>query len=87
MGIVGLIAVLMLPLAAVRRALKTVRPGQLQAAPLAGAVGILGVLVASATNPYLLSGFGMLAITIALSLTDSGSSRTSPSKPKAVATA
>jgi hypothetical protein len=42
--------------------------GALRAPPLAGAMAILGILVASATNPYLLSSFGMLCVAIGLSL-------------------
>ena len=68
MGILGLLAVLALPLAAVRRGLRVATKGALEAAPLAGAMAILGILVASATNPYLLSSFGMLSLAIGLSL-------------------
>ncbi len=68
MGVLGLLAVLALPLAAVRRGLREAAAGGLRAAPLAGATAILGILVASATNPYLLSSFGMLCVAIGLSL-------------------
>jgi O-antigen ligase len=68
MGVVGLLAVLALPLAAVRRGLRAATTGAIEAAPLAGAMAILGILVASATNPYLMSSFGMLCIAIGLSL-------------------
>jgi O-antigen ligase len=68
MGVLGLLAVLALPLAVVRRGLKEAGTGALRAQPLAGAMAILGILVASATNPYLLSSFGMLCVAIGLSL-------------------
>lgn len=68
MGVLGLLAVLALPLAAVRRGLREAATGTLEAPPLAGAMAILGILVASATNPYLLSSFGMLSLAIGLSL-------------------
>ena len=68
MGVLGLLAVLALPLAVVRRGLREATVGELRALPLAGAMAILGILVASATNPYLLSSFGMLGIAIGLSM-------------------
>jgi len=68
MGVLGLLAVLALPLAAVRRGLREAASGAMRATPLAGAMAILGILVASATNPYLLSSFGMLCVAIGLSL-------------------
>lgn len=68
MGVVGLLAVLALPLAVVRRGLREATAGELRALPLAGAMAILGILVASATNPYLLASFGMLCVAIGLSL-------------------
>lgn len=68
MGVLGLLAALALPLAVVRRGLREAAVGELQALPLAGAMAILGILVASATNPYLLSSFGMLCVAIGLSL-------------------
>jgi O-antigen ligase len=68
MGLLGLLAVLALPLVAVRRGLRDATTGALQAPPLAGAMAILGILVASATNPYLLSSFGMLCVAIGLSM-------------------
>jgi O-antigen ligase len=68
MGVLGLLAVLALPLAVVRRGLREAGTGALRAQPLAGATAILGILVASATNPYLLSSFGMLCVAIGLSL-------------------
>jgi O-antigen ligase len=68
MGVLGLLAVLTLPLAAVRNGLREAATGAMRASPLAGAMAILGVLVASATNPYLMSSFGMLCIAIGLSL-------------------
>ncbi len=68
MGVLGLLAVLALPLAAVRRGLREAATGAMRAPPLAGAMAILGILVASATNPYLMSSFGMLCIAIGLSL-------------------
>lgn len=68
MGVLGLIAVLALPLAVVRRGLREAATGELRAPPLAGAMAILGILVASATNPYLLASFGMLCVAIGLSL-------------------
>jgi len=68
MGVLGLLAVLALPLAAVRRGLREAATGALRAPPLAGAMTILGILVASATNPYLMSSFGMLCVAIGLSL-------------------
>jgi hypothetical protein len=66
--VLGLLAVLALPLAVVRRGLQEAARGAMRAPPLAGAMAILGILVASATNPYLLSSFGMLCIAIGLSL-------------------
>ncbi len=68
MGVLGLLAVLALPLAVVRRGLREAGKGALRPQPLAGAMAILGILVASATNPYLLSSFGMLGVAIGLSL-------------------
>jgi O-antigen ligase len=68
MGVLGLLAVLALPLAVVRRGLREAGRGVLRAAPLGGAMAILGILVASATNPYLLASFGMLCVAIGLSL-------------------
>lgn len=68
MGVLGLLAVLTLPLAVVRRGLREAATGALRAAPLGGAMAILGILVASATNPYLLASFGMLCVAIGLSL-------------------
>jgi O-antigen ligase len=68
MGVIGLLAVLALPLAAIRRGLKDSVTGPLRAPPLAGTTAILGILVASATNPYLLSSFGMLCVAIGISL-------------------
>lgn len=68
MGVLGLLAVLALPLVVVRRGLKEATAGELRALPLAGAMAILGILVASATNPYLLASFGMLCVAIGLSL-------------------
>jgi O-antigen ligase len=68
MGAIGLIAVLALPVTAAWQGLRSAVRGELDAAKLAGATGILGVLVASATNPYLLSSFGMLSIVVGLSL-------------------
>ena len=68
MGVLGLLAVLALPLAAIRRGLREAATGALRAPPLAGAMAILGILVASATNPYLLASFGMLCVAIGLSL-------------------
>ena len=68
MGVLGLLAVLTLPLAVVRRGLREATSGELRALPLAGAMAILGILVASATNPYLLASFGMLCVAIGLSL-------------------
>jgi hypothetical protein len=67
-GVLGLIAVLALPLAAVRTGLAQVASGALRVQPLAGAMAILGILVASATNPYLLSSFGMLCVSIGIAL-------------------
>jgi O-antigen ligase len=68
MGVLGLLAVLALPLAVVRRGLREAGTGALRAQPLAGAMAILGILVASATNPYLLASFGMLCVAVGLSL-------------------
>jgi O-antigen ligase len=68
MGVLGLLAVLALPLAVVRRGLREAGTGARLAPPLAGAMAILGILVASATNPYLLASFGMLCVAIGLSL-------------------
>lgn len=68
MGVLGLLAVLALPLVVVRRGLREATAGELRALPLAGAMAILGILVASATNPYLLASFGMLCVAIGLSL-------------------
>lgn len=68
MGIVGLFALLALPVAACWRGLKASVDGRLDPGPLAGVMTILGILIASATNPYLMSSFGMLGIAIGLSL-------------------
>jgi O-antigen ligase len=68
MGVLGLLAVLALPLDVVRRGVREAARGAMRAPPLAGAMAILGILVASATNPYLLSSFGMLCVAIGLSL-------------------
>jgi O-antigen ligase len=68
MGVLGLLAVLALPLVVVRRGLREASTSELRALPLAGAMAILGILVASATNPYLLASFGMLCVAIGLSL-------------------
>jgi O-antigen ligase len=67
-GVVGLIAVLALPVAAAWRGLKASIGPRFDVEPLAGTMAIVGFLIASATNPYLMSSFGMLAIAIALSL-------------------
>jgi O-antigen ligase len=67
-GVLGLLAALALPLAVVRQGLREAGTGPLRAQPLAGAMAILGILVASATNPYLLASFGMLCVAIGLSL-------------------
>jgi O-antigen ligase len=68
MGVLGLLAVLALPLAVIRRGLREASTSELRPLPLAGAMAILGILVASATNPYLLASFGMLCVAIGLSL-------------------
>jgi O-antigen ligase len=68
MGVVGLIALLVLPLRACWVGLKRCAAAVLQPAPLAGVMAILGILIASATNPYLMSSFGMLGVAIGLSL-------------------
>lgn len=83
MGLVGLIAVFSVLLAAVWKGLMATARGALEAPPLAGAMGILGILVASATNPYLLSSFGMLGVAIGLSLAlpASGGARPSTAWP------
>jgi O-antigen ligase len=67
-GVLGLLAVLALPLAVIRRGLREASSSELRALPLAGAMAILGILVASATNPYLLASYGMLCVAIGLSL-------------------
>jgi O-antigen ligase len=67
-GVLGLIAILALPLAAIWRGLRESVAGELRSGPLAGTLAIVGILLASATNPYLLSSFGMLGIAIGLSL-------------------
>jgi O-antigen ligase len=77
MGVLGLLAVLALPLAVVRRGLREASSSELRALPLAGAMAILGILVASATNPYLLASFGMLCVAIGLSLV----ARAEPANP------
>jgi O-antigen ligase len=68
MGALGLLAVLSVPVAAAWSGLRAAVRDDLDPAPLAGGMAIVGVLVASATNPYLLSSFGMLSIVIGLSL-------------------
>jgi O-antigen ligase len=68
MGVLGLLAVLALPLVVIRQGLREASTSELRALPLAGAMAILGILVASATNPYLLASFGMLCVAIGLSL-------------------
>jgi O-antigen ligase len=81
MGTVGLIAVLALPLLAIRRGLSLAASGALQVEPLAGTMAIVGILVASATNPYLLSSFGMLGIAIGLSLIGRSGAEVPPPPP------
>ena len=73
LGVVGTLAVIALPLAGIWRGIRSMVGREAMVAPTAGAMGILGVLVASATNPYLLSSFGMLGITIGLALVASRS--------------
>jgi O-antigen ligase len=70
-GVVGLVAILSLPLAAAWRGLRSSLAPRLDAEELAGGMAIGGVLLASATNPYLLSSFGMLSIAIGISMLDS----------------
>jgi O-antigen ligase len=67
-GVLGLIAILALPLAAIWRGLRESVAGDLRSGPLAGTLAIVGILLASATNPYLLSSFGMRGLAIGLSL-------------------
>jgi hypothetical protein len=68
MGIVGLIVVLSVPLAAVRYWWRwTPRLRRAERVEAQSAVGgLLGVLVATATNPYLMSSFGMISLLVSL---------------------
>ena len=69
-GIVGLIVILGVPLLAALRALLAIGrlPREERALAAGGAAGVAGLLVAGATNPYLISTFGMLAIAVALAV-------------------
>lgn len=69
-GIVGLLVILGLPLAVALRALLAIGrlPREERALAVGGAAGIAGLLVAGATNPYLISTFGMLALAIPLAV-------------------
>ncbi len=67
-GIVGLLAILGLPLLAMARtvAVMTRLSRDERALAIAAVAAMAGLLVAGATNPYLISSFGMLATTVAL---------------------
>ena len=69
-GIVGLALILGMPLLAMARAIRAT--GRLardeRALALGGIAGVAGILVAGASNPYLISSYGMLALVVALAL-------------------
>lgn len=69
-GLVGLMVILGLPLLASIRALLAMRrlPDEEWALALAGVAGVAGLLVAGASNPYLISSYGMLALAVTLAL-------------------
>jgi hypothetical protein len=69
-GIVGLLLILGVPLLAAGRALLAVTwlPREERALAIGGAAGIAGLLVAGATNPYLISTFGMMALAVTLAV-------------------
>jgi hypothetical protein len=69
-GLIGLLVILGVPLAAALRsllALSWLRREE-RALAIGGAAGIVGLLVAGATNPYLISTFGMLALAATLAV-------------------
>lgn len=70
MGIVGLFVLLAVPGWAIwRSALGVVdRARKPLSGDVAAAAGLVGILVASATNPYLFSSFGMLSLAVLLTL-------------------
>lgn len=76
MGVLGLAVVLWIPAAALARGLPAVTQatdeGADSTALEAGLAALVAIFIASATNPYLLSAFGMLGVAIALALTDRG---------------
>ncbi len=69
-GIVGLLLILGVPLYAAGRALLAVTwlPREERALAIGGAAGLAGLLVAGATNPYLISTFGMMALAVTLAV-------------------
>ena len=69
-GLVGVAVLLGLPLLAALRAVLAMGRLEREERALAagGAAGIVGLLVAGATNPYLVSTFGMLALAVALAV-------------------
>jgi O-antigen ligase len=71
MGVVGLIVVLWLPATVLWSTTREVLMSpQIRVGALASLVGLVGILLASATNPYLLTNFGMLSIVMAVSLAE-----------------
>jgi len=69
-GLVGLLVILGLPLVASIRALLAVKrlSRDERALAVAGVAGIGGLLVAGASNPFLISSYGMLALAVTLAL-------------------
>ena len=69
-GLVGLALILGVPIYAALRALLAVGwlPREERALAIGGASGVAGLLVAGATNPYLISTFGMLALAVTLAV-------------------
>jgi N-acetylglucosaminyl-diphospho-decaprenol L-rhamnosyltransferase len=71
LGAVGLILVLWLPLAVIwRTAGEVLTSPRIRVGALASLIGLLGIMLASATNPYLLTNFGMLSVAMAVSLAE-----------------
>ncbi len=69
-GLVGLALILGVPLYAALRALLAIGslPREERTLAIGGAAGIAGLIVAGATNPYLISTFGMMALAVALAI-------------------
>ena len=69
-GIVGLAVILGLPLLAMARAVLAMKrlPREESALAIGGVAGVAGLLMAGASNPYLISSYGMLALAVMLAL-------------------